>query len=64
MSCDTTAPADDIETYASSNSGLSYSGGQYSYVWKTDKSLAGKCVRFELGLKDGSTIPVANFKFK
>ena len=44
--------------------GSQYGGGQYTYVWKTDKSLAGKCVQFELGLMDGSTVPVANFKFK
>lgn len=27
---------------------------QYTYVWKTDKSWAGRCGRLELGLTDGS----------
>ena len=64
-SCSTTAPTDDIETYASSNSGLQYDtgSGQYTYVWKTDKSLGGKCVTFQLGLIDGSN-QIAYFKFK
>jgi hypothetical protein len=63
-SCSASTPTDDIETYAAGSSGLQYGGGQYTYVWKTDKSLAGKCVQFQLGLIDGNTVPVANFKFK
>ena len=64
-SCSTTALQDPIETYATSNSGLQYdtTSGQYTYVWKTDKSLAGQCVTFQLGLIDGSN-QVAYFKFK
>ena len=48
----------DIEqTVAASGSGLSYdaAAGQYVYVWKTDKSWAGKCMRFELGLNDDTS---------
>jgi hypothetical protein len=38
-------------------SSLSYdpASGQYTYVWKTDKAWAGKCVKFDLGLNDGSS---------
>ena len=28
---------------------------QYIYAWKTDKTWAGKCFTFQLGLNDGST---------
>jgi hypothetical protein len=62
----TSAPTDDIETYATTNSGLQYdpSSGQYTYVWKTDKvTMAGKCVRLDLVLIDGTTHS-AQFKFK
>ena len=64
-SCSTTAPQDAIETYATTNSGLQYdtTSGQYTYVWKTDKALAGQCVTFQLGLIDGSN-QFAYFKFK
>jgi hypothetical protein len=58
---------DDIETYATATSNsLSYdaASGQYTFVWKTDKTtMAGKCVRLDLGLIDGSTRS-AQFKFK
>jgi CSLREA domain-containing protein len=62
----TNSATDPIETFSSATSNsLTYdaSSDQYTYVWKTDKSLAGKCVRLELGLIDGST-RVAHFKFK
>ena len=36
---------------------------QYRYVWKTDKSWAGACRKFSLGLTDGTT-HVALFQFK
>ena len=64
-SCSATAPTDDIETYVTTNSGLQYdtTSGQYTYVWKTDKALAGQCVTFQLGLIDGSN-QIAYFKFK
>jgi len=28
---------------------------QYSFVWKTSSNWAGTCVKFDLGLNDGST---------
>jgi hypothetical protein len=45
------------ETVAASQSGLTYdaSAGQYTYVWKTNKTWAGHCYRFELGLNDQSS---------
>jgi hypothetical protein len=47
---------DDVETYATSVPGLTYdpTSGQYTYVWKTDKALAGKSGTFVLKLGDGS----------
>jgi hypothetical protein len=59
------APVDVIEAYATSTSGLQYdsASGTYTYVWKTAKSLVGTCYQLQLGLKDGNTVPVANFKF-
>jgi hypothetical protein len=52
-----------FETTTTSNSGLSFGGGQYTYVWKTDKSWKGQCRRFTLTLIDGTT-HAADFKFK
>jgi hypothetical protein len=49
------ASIDAIEqTVTAGGSSLSYdaTGGQYIYVWKTDKAWAGKCLQFELGLND------------
>jgi hypothetical protein len=45
------------QTVTAGASSLSYdaASGHYTYVWKTDKSWAGKCVRFELGLGDGTS---------
>ena len=45
-------------------SSLSYDAvaGQYVYVWKTDKSWAGKCGTFAMKLDDGQT-HTALFKF-
>jgi Domain of unknown function (DUF4082) len=57
-SCVSGASVDQVEqTVTAGGSSLSYdaAGGQYTYVWKTDKAWAGKCVKFELGLGDGSS---------
>jgi hypothetical protein len=51
------------ETVTAGNSSLSYSGNQYVYVWKTEKSLAGTCQQLQVKLMDG-TVHAANFKFK
>ena len=52
-----TVPLDAIEATTTSNSGLTYdaSADQYTYVWKTSKSWAGKCYEFELGLNDDTS---------
>ena len=51
-------PVDPIEeTVTAGGSSLSYdaSADQYVYSWKTKKSWADKCYRFELGLNDGTS---------
>jgi hypothetical protein len=66
ITCDSTAPIDDIEsTVTVGNSSLSYSGGanQYTYAWKTDKAWGGTCRQLTMRLADG-TDKVAYFKFK
>ena len=64
-SCNASATIDAIETtITAGGSSLSYDpvAGQYVYVWKTDKSWAGKCGTFALKLNDGTTHS-ALFKF-
>jgi hypothetical protein len=56
---DSVPPADgtdDVETYASSVPGLNYDpiADQYVYVWKTDKTWAGKSGTLNVKLADGS----------
>lgn len=48
---------DPVETVAAGTSGLSYSAGndQYTYVWKTSKSMAKQTGTFVLTLVDGTT---------
>ena len=50
---------DPIEEYATAtaNSKLIYDAlaSQYNYVWKTEKSWAGKCFRLDLKLIDDTT---------
>jgi hypothetical protein len=62
-----TAPQDAIEeTVTANSSGLQFdaASGNYTYVWKTDKAtMAGKCVRLDILLVDG-TLHQANFKLK
>lgn len=54
-----------IETVTAGKSSLTYdaSSGQYIYVWKTDKSWAGKTMKLVVKLNDG-TEHVAYFSFK
>jgi hypothetical protein len=66
VSCDSVAPLDNIETTVTAgSSSLTYdaSTGQYTYVWKTDKTWANTCRQLVLKLSDG-TSHAANFKFK
>lgn len=51
------------ETDTAGNSTLSYSGGTYTYNWKTEKSWAGTCRVLVVKLADGSE-HIAYFKFK
>jgi len=63
--CDTSAVVDGIEeTVTAGSSGLTFNAltGQYTYVWKTNKSWAGTCRQLVVKLVDG-TSHRANFKF-
>ncbi|GAC1666686.1 MAG: hypothetical protein NVS9B8_08220 [Candidatus Limnocylindrales bacterium] len=64
--CSSTAPVSAIdELSTATTSGLQYDPTtfQYTYVWKTAKSMAGYCWQLQLGLVDGS-VRIANFTFK
>ena len=57
IQCEAGEATDRIEeTVSASASGLKYDPetGQYMYVWKTDKSMANSCFKFDLGLDDYS----------
>jgi hypothetical protein len=61
--CDSDDPPDDIEQTTTAPTGLSFLAGQYTFVWRTEKSWRGQCRRFTLTLVDG-TAHVADFRFK
>jgi hypothetical protein len=65
ISCNTTAPTDDMTDTTTSNSGLQYdpASNQYTYTWKTERSWAGTCRQLVLNLIDGTTYR-ANFRFR
>jgi hypothetical protein len=64
LNCDTNDPGVDVsETVNAGGSSLTFSGGQYIYIWKTSSSWAGTCRQLVLTLNDCS-VHVANFKFK
>ena len=54
IACNNSAPISAVEETTTANQGLTYSGGQYNYVWKTQKSWAGTCRKFVLRLTDGT----------
>jgi hypothetical protein len=63
--CNSSVATDTIEeTLTVSQSGLSYdaSTGQYTYVWKTEKSWAGGCRTLIVRFADG-TVMYAYFRF-
>ncbi len=67
VACQANATLDVIEEVSTATtSGLQYDAttNRYQYNWKTAKTMAGKCWQLQLGLKDGSTAALANFKFK
>ena len=50
-------PIEEYVTVTAGGSALTYDSiaQQYVYVWKTQKTYAGKCYTFDLGLKDGTS---------
>jgi uncharacterized repeat protein (TIGR01451 family) len=64
LNCDTNDPGVDVtETLTAGGSSLTFSGGQYIYIWKTESSWVGTCRQLVMTLNDGS-VHTANFKFK
>jgi CSLREA domain-containing protein len=66
IACDANEPGNVIaETLSAGGSSLSYdaASGQYSYVWKTDKSWKGTCRILVVKINDG-TQHYAKFRFK
>jgi hypothetical protein len=57
ITCDSTAPVDQIEQYTTTSvNGLRYEQGanRYTYNWETDRSWAGSCRQLIVRLNDGS----------
>ena len=64
VACSATAPVDAIEeTVAAGGSSLSFGGGRYIYVWKTDKTWGGTCRQLVVKLHDNTEHRVT-FRFK
>jgi uncharacterized repeat protein (TIGR01451 family) len=64
LNCSTNDPGVDVtETLTAGGSSLTFSGDQYTYIWKTESSWAGTCRQLVITLNDG-TVHTANFKFK
>ena len=64
LNCNTSDPGVDVtETLTAGGSSLTFSGGLYNYIWKTEASWAGTCRQLVITLNDGS-VHTANFKFK
>jgi hypothetical protein len=66
QACNAAAGTDAIEeTVTAGNSSLSYDAATdtYNYVWKTDKTWAGKCRQLQITLNDGTT-HAANFQMQ
>jgi hypothetical protein len=62
--CSTSAPVDDIETYAG-GSGLQYVGdGWWQFNWATPSSYAGQCRIMRLRLAGGTSVATALFQFQ
>ncbi len=65
IACDTGAPTDPVEsTSTAGSSSLAYDAltGQYTYIWKTEKSWTRTCRQLTVRLSDG-TDHIALFKF-
>jgi hypothetical protein len=64
VSCTSSAPVNTAtETDTAGGSGLQFSSGTYTYVWKTSKAWAGTCQQIDVRLNDG-TDHLALFSFK
>jgi N-acetylneuraminic acid mutarotase len=64
VSCTSSAPVNTAtETDTAGGSGLQFSNGTYTYVWKTSKAWAGTCQQIDVRLNDG-TDHLALFSFK
>jgi hypothetical protein len=64
ITCDTYEVIGTPEPIANpGGSGISYGGGKYNFVWKTEKAWSGTCRQVILKLNDG-TEHIANFQFK
>ena len=64
VSCTSSAPVNTAtETDTAGGSGLQFSNGTYTYVWKTSKAWAGTCRQIDVRLNDG-TDHFALFSFK
>jgi hypothetical protein len=64
VSCASGAPQDAIEqTSTPGRSSVSFDGGTYNYVWKTDKAWGGTCRTLSVKFVD-NTVHTANFRFK
>jgi hypothetical protein len=63
--CDPGDPVDPVEETSTANNGLTYNAltDTYTYVWKTQKSWAGKCGTLTVKLDDAS-VHTADFQFK
>jgi hypothetical protein len=63
LSCTTGTTTDNLEEYASGNSGLrNLGGGRYQFNWQTPSSYAGSCKTMKLDVGDG-VMHQAFFKF-
>ena len=51
------------QTSTAGQSGLSFGGSQYVYVWKTEKSWAGTCRQLVVKLRD-NTVHTARFSLQ
>jgi hypothetical protein len=64
VGCASGAAEDTLEeTATAGQSELRFTGGQYVYVWKTEKAWAGTCRELRITLADGS-VRKASFRFK
>jgi hypothetical protein len=65
LACDRGVTADNLEEYATGQSGLQNLGdGWYQYNWKTPKTYANSCKTMRLSLGEGAIVHLAEFEFR